>query len=65
MKKRIFIVAPNYEGDKIHHVCSTTSKKSLSDIYVSDNYEIEGTYLTMRGAKNKSKRMGSKRTTVI
>ncbi len=41
MKKRWFVVAPQYDGDFLWKVCSTTSRDSFLNVYLADAYKEE------------------------
>jgi hypothetical protein len=64
MKKRIFIVAPQYD-DVIHHVCRTRSRLPLLEIYWSDLCQTVSTVTTMGRAMGIAKRLGAKRPAII
>jgi hypothetical protein len=66
MKHRIFIVAPNYDGDTLHVVCKTKDKDRLLDIYQTDRYVEIGETDNLHDAKQLAWLNGAgKRPTVI
>lgn len=69
MKKRIFIISPTAAGiscgDHLHHICTTTSKKRLGDIYDIDAFDVVADRMTRAGAIRYAKKIGAKRPTII
>jgi len=66
-KNRIFIIQPsgNCKEDVVHHVCRTTSRKPLRDIYDQDLYDVLETVTSLEHSKRIARKYGSKRTAVI
>jgi hypothetical protein len=65
MKDRIFIVAPQYDGDTLYVVCKSKSRNSLLDIYFADKYEELGNATKLHDAKKIAWWNGAKRPTII
>ncbi len=65
MKKRFFIVAPQYDGDVIHKVCSTVASDSFLEIYFRDDYEEEKDFTDIKSAIKYCKSKGYKRVKII
>jgi len=71
MKKRIFIVGPNYDEDILWQICETTSKKPLDIIYSYDRYDVIDEVahdfydVARKMAIETAKKYGAKRPTII
>jgi len=63
--KRIFIVAPNYDGDTLHQVCETKKRGRLLDIYQLDHYEEIDSTDNLKDAISIAKKHGAKRPSII
>lgn len=65
MKKRYFIVAPQYDSDELHKICVTTARDSFLEIYWRDDYEEVKDTTDLKSAIRYCKLWGCKRVKVI
>lgn len=63
--QRIFIVAPQREGDSRYHVCMTKSKAPFQAVYLADECIVIGSFDSLDEAKVNARIHGSRRPTVI
>ena len=62
--KRVFVAKPS-AGDRLYLVCVHGMKSSALDSFVYDEYELVATRLTVTGALDVARRLGSRRPAVI
>jgi len=62
---RVFIVGPASGDDRVYHVCVTTARDCLADIYGTDRYTTVETKASQEAAVAAARRLGAKRPTII
>ena len=64
-RRRIFIIAPQRDGDTIYRICTHRGVRSALEAYQLDEYEELATKTSMEAARKVARHHGGKRAKVI